>query len=100
MHTEFDIMLYHLQKNKRSKKRAEKEQTELEESKGEIVEETKVETTEKPDIDSKEFDQVKESDASKQNEPEIVDKGVIVVHEDLIDKQEFYDKYSLIEKLH
>ena len=72
----------------------------MEESKGEIVEETKVETTEKPDIDSKEFDQVKESDASKQNEPEIVDKGVIVVHEDLIDKQEFYDKYSLIEKLH
>ena len=72
----------------------------MEESKGEIVEETKVETTENPDIDSKEFDQVKESDSSKKNEPEIVDKGVIVVHEDLIDKQEFYDKYSLIEKLH
>ena len=72
----------------------------MEESKGEIVEETKVETTEKQDIDSKEFDQVKESDSSKKNEPEIVDKGVIVVHEDLIDKQEFYDKYSLIEKLH
>jgi len=74
-----------LQKRKRIRKGKRKGQEGKEEGKEEGNEEKKEER--------------KEEDGEEGGKEKDEDEGILVLHEDLIEKDEFYEKYELVEKL-